>query len=297
MPQNNSLNLFQRGQVSGLRLVALGILCVILMIADSQTNYIEPVRKVVASVIHPLQRAALWPRDVVVQIYNWSNAVELVRTQTEESQRQRIGLTQLSVQASQMAEENIQLRRLLGIKKSVNIPSVAVQILYAAPNPLHQTLVLTKGANDGIAPGMPVIGEGGLVGQIQRVTANTAEAALITDERVSLPAIILRNGLRVVVYGSGHPSRVEVRYLALGADIKEGDQLVTSGIGGVFPAGLAIGQVNKIEKNSAQGFVSAYVEPTAHPERYLHFLVLLTDVAKTPSDSDQDTGKDGHNGE
>lgn len=284
MQQEQSLRLFKRGQASGVALVFLAILCIVLMVLDSQTNWLTPVRRAVATIINPLQKAALWPRDVVVQISNWSNAVELAKIQTEEAQRQRIDLTQLNVQASQMAAENIQLRRLLGIKNSVILPSVAVEILYMAANPLHQTLVLTKGTDDGIAPGMPLIGEGGIVGQIQRVTSSTSEAALITDERVTMPAIVLRNGLRVVVYGSGRPGRVEVRYLALGADIKEGDQLVTSGIGGVYPAGLAIGKVSKIEKNSAQGFVSAVVEPSAHPERYLHFLVLLTEVAKPQED-------------
>ncbi|MDY3330841.1 MAG: rod shape-determining protein MreC [Pelistega sp.] len=291
MQQEKSLRLFKRGQVSGVGLVFWAVLCIVLMVVDSQTQVLAPVRQAASTIITPLQKAALWPRDVVVQISNWSNAVELAKIQTEEAQRQRIGLTQLNVQASQMAAENAQLRRLLGIKNSVTIPSVAVEILYTAANPLHQTLVLTKGANDGIAPGMPLIGEGGIVGQIQRVTASTAEAALITDERITMPAIVLRNGLRVVVYGSGRPGRVEVRYLALGADIQEGDQLVTSGIGGVYPAGLAIGRVSKIENNSAQGFVSALVEPSAHPERYLHFLVLLTEATNPQSDAELETNQ------
>lgn len=290
MQQEKSLHLFKRGQASGVKLVFLGVLCVVLMIVDSQTSLLVSARRVLASVLTPFQIVALWPRNVVEKITNWSNAVELARIQTEETQRQRIGLTQLSLQASRLEAENAQLRRLLGIKNAVSIPSVAVQILYAAANPLHQTLVLTKGSNDGITPGMPVIGEGGIVGQIQRVTATTSEASLITDERVTLPAIVLRNGLRVVVYGSGRPGQIEVRYLALGADIKEGDQLVTSGIGGVYPAGLAIGKVSKIENNSAQGFVSALVEPSAHPEQYLHFLVLLTESSPNPEDETQGGG-------
>lgn len=287
MQQDKSLHLFKRGQATGVKLVFLAILCIVLMVVDSQSDLLVPARRVVSTVLTPFQKIALWPRNVVVQISNWSNAVELAKIQTEEAQRQKIGLTQLSVQASQLAAENAQLRRLLGIKSSVVIPSVTVQILYAAANPLHQTLVFTKGSNDGIAPGMPVIGEGGIVGQIRRVTSTTSEASLITDERVTLPALVLRNGLRVVVYGSGRPGQIEVRYLAIGADIQEGDQLVTSGIGGVFPAGLAIGTVSKIEKNSAQGFISARVEPAAHPDRYLHFLVLLTEATKLQSEIEQ----------
>lgn len=284
MQQDKSLHLFKRGQATVGKLVFLSILCVVLMVVDSQSDLLVSTRRVVSTVLTPFQKTALLPRNVVIQISNWSNAVELVKTQVEEIHRQKIGLTQLSVQASQLAVENAQLRRLLGIKSSVAIPSVTVQILYATANPLHQTLVFTKGSNDGIAPGMPVIGEDGIVGQIRRVTSTTSEASLITDEKVVLPALVLRNGLRVVVHGSGRPGQIEVRYLAIGADIQEGDQLVTSGIGGVFPAGLAIGTVSKVEKDFAQGFISTRVEPAAYPDRYSHFLVLLTEATKLQSE-------------
>lgn len=284
MQQDKSLHLFKRGQATVGKLVFLSILCVVLMVVDSQSDLLVSTRRVVSTVLTPFQKTALLPRNVVIQISNWSNAVELVKTQVEEIHRQKIGLTQLSVQASQLAVENAQLRRLLGIKSSVAIPSVTVQILYATANPLHQTLVFTKGSNDGIAPGMPVIGEDGIVGQIRRVTSTTSEASLITDEKVVLPALVLRNGLRVVVHGSGRPGQIEVRYLAIGADIQEGDQLVTSGIGGVFPAGLAIGTVSKVEKDFARGFISTRVEPAAYPDRYSHFLVLLTEATKLQSE-------------
>lgn len=275
MPQDKSLQLFKQGQAAEVKLFFLGLLCIVLMVVDSQWGLLSPARRIISTALYPFQQAALWPRNWVNQVYDWSNAVELSKQQLIETERQKIELAQISVHAAQMASENSQLRRLLGIKNSVPINSVAVEILYTAANPLHHTLVLTKGSNDGIKPGMPLIGEGGVVGQIQRVTSQTSEVALITDERISIPALVLRNGLRVIVFGSGVNERVEVRYLSTGADIKVGDNLVTSGVGGVYPAGLAIGKVLEIENNSNQGFVRAFVEPAAHPERFLHFLVLL----------------------
>ena len=287
MPQDKSLQLFKQGQAAEVKLFFLGLLCIVLMVVDSQWGLLSPARRIISTALHPFQQAALWPRNWVNQVYDWSNAVELSKQQLIETERQKIELAQISVHAAQMASENSQLRRLLGIKNSVPINSVAVEILYAAANPLHHTLVLTKGSNDGIKPGMPLIGEGGVVGQIQRVTPNTSEVALITDERISIPALVLRNGLRVIVFGSGVNERVEVRYLSTGADIKVGDNLVTSGVGGVYPAGLAIGKVIEIENNSSQGFVRAFVEPAAHPERFLHFLVLLLE----PNNPDNDNAE------
>ena len=141
------------------------------------------------------------------------------------------------------------------------MPSVAVEVLYTPAHPFKESIILNKGANDGIEPGMPGIAEGGIVGQIRRVTANTSEAALVTDDKTSVPALLQRNGIRVLVFGSGRPGQIEVRYLSLDVDIKVGDELVSSGIGGYYPAGLMIGQITSIETNSAQGFVRAIAEP------------------------------------
>lgn len=277
MQQKKSLRLFKQSSIPGVKTFVFCVLCAVLMVVDSQSNLLVSVRRGISSGLAPIQKTMLLPRDWVRQVSDWLNAVDMVKLQTNEAERKKIELAQISVQASQMAAENAELRRLLGVKQAVNVPSVAVEILFAATNPLHHTLVLTKGSQDGIAPGMPVIGEGGIVGQVLRVTRSTAEASLITDERISIPAIILRNGLRVVVYGAGLKGKIEIRYIAEGTDIKEGDSVVTSGIGGVFPSGLAIGKVNKIEHNSFQGFTRAYITPSAHPENNLHFLVLLTE--------------------
>ena len=288
MQQNRSIRLFKHGPAAEVRLFFLVLLCIGLMITDSGWRVLDPIRQATAVVLYPFQKAALWPRDAVAKFNDWSNIVAIAKQESEAVQRQRIELAQISAHAAQMAAENIQLRRLLGIKHTAQTPSVAVEILYTAPNPLNQTMVLTKGSNHGIEPGMPVIGEGGVVGQIRRVTAMTSEAALITDEKVSIPAMVLRNGLRVIVFGSGQGGKLEVRYLSMDADIRVGDSLTTSGIGGIYPAGLSIGTVTSIEANSAEGFVRAIAEPSAHPERYRHFLVLLVPTDEVPGKDELD---------
>jgi len=282
MQQNSSLRFFTHGPAAEVRLFFLAIFCVALMIADSQTRYIEPVRKVVSVMLYPFQRTAMWPRDAVTQVYDWSNAVTIAKQESAAVQRQRIELAQLSTHAAQMAAENAQLRRLLAVKTTVQTPSVAVEILYTSVDPLNQTLVLTKGSNDGIRPGMPVIDEGGVVGQIRRVTPMTSEATLITDNKISVPVMVLRNGLRVIAFGSGQTGKLDVRYLGMGADIQAGDDLVTSGIGGIYPQGLSVGKIATVERNSAEGFMRAHALPSAHPERYRHFLVLLVPTDTLP---------------
>lgn len=97
---------------------------------------------------------------------------------------------------------------------------------------------------------------------------------MLTDEVVSIPVQILRNGLRLIAFGSTTPGKVEVRYFSSDADIREDDLLVTSGVGGVFPPGLSVGKIEKVERNSSTGFARAQAQPSSHPERYRHFLIL-----------------------
>src|SRR5690606_26487328 len=202
-------------------------------------------------------RAVRSPRDLGRRVNEWVNAADLTRGENEASQRQRIELAQVASHAAQLAAENAQLRRLLGVTDTVAQSAVVVEVMYEPTNAFTQRLVFNKGSKSGLAPGMPVIDEGGVVGQIVRVTPATAEAALLTDEQVSIPVQLLRNGLRLIAFGGSQPGKVEVRYFAADADIQEGDTLVTSGVGGLFPAGLSVAKVERIERDTSSGFARA----------------------------------------
>lgn len=266
-----------------MRLCVLGLAALALTVTDAHVRVLDPVRQSLAVGLYPFQRVVMAPRDGVRTVYEWINAANLIRSENEALQRQRIELSQVASHAAQLSAENAQLRRLLGVTGTTAQPAVVVEVLYEPPGSFHQRLVFNKGSRDGLAPGMPVIDEGGVVGQIIRVTPMTAEAALVTDKEISIPVQILRNGLRLIAFGSESAASMEVRYLAANADIREGDTIVTSGVGGLFPAGLPVAQVKSVDRDTASGFARAVVEPLAHPERYRHFLVLRVDVAQSTS--------------
>lgn len=274
MQETGSLRLFRRGPAAELRLFILVIAAIGLMIVDSRWLALEPARQAVSVAIYPFQRLMLAPRDLYEHFDSWSNAAARVRSEKEALQRQRIELAQLATHAAQLATENEQLRRLLNVSDTVTQQAIAVQVLYEPSNAFSQHLVFNKGSSSGIRPGMPVIDEGGVVGQVVRVTPFTSEAALLTDDKVSIPVQVLRNGLRLIAFG-GHPGgKVEIRYLNENVDINAGDTLVTSGIGGLFPAGLPVARVDSVDHDPASGFAHALATPFSHPERYRHFLVL-----------------------
>jgi len=277
MQTQSSVRLFKHGPSAEVRLAIFFVLAVVLMVVDSRWSFLEPARQGVSLVLYPFQRAVHAPGDAARYISTWADATQAVRTEKEELHKQRIELAQVTTTAAQLASENEQLRRLLQVADTVKQPAVAVEVFYEPPNPFNRRLVFNKGSAAGISPGMPVIDEGGVVGQVLRVTPYTAEAALLTDENVSIPVQVLRNGLRLIAFGGHTESKIEVRYLTSEVDLKAGDLLITSGIGGQFPAGLPVARVDYIEHDSSTGFGQAVASPMSRPERYRHFLVLLVE--------------------
>ncbi len=288
MQGQRPIRLFKRGTSAEVKLTILAILAVVLLVVDARSTWLDPIRQGLATALYPLQRAAMAPGDLANYLSSWTDSAALVRSEKEALQRQRIELAQLSTHAAQLRAENEQLRRLLQVSDTVNQASVAVEVFYEPPNAFDRRLIFNKGAAAGIQPGMPVIDDGGVVGQIIRVTTRTAEAALITDDQVSVPVQILRNGVRLIAFGSPDGSKVEVRYLTNDADIEAGDTLVTSGIGGLFPAGLPVAKITSVERDSSTGFAVAHATPLSYPERYRHFLVLLVDEPEFMLGSDDD---------
>lgn len=291
MRESGTIRLFKRGPTAEFKLLALLVLSLSLLIIDARWTFLEPARKAVSVVIYPFQRLMFAPRDAVEFVNDWVDAAERARSEKEALQRQRIELAQVSTHAAQLAAENEQLRRLLDVTEVVTQPSVAVQVLYEPVNVFSRHLVFNKGSSSGILPGMPVIDEGGVVGQIVRVTPFTAEAALLTDEKVSIPVQVLRNGLRLIAFGGVGAGQVEVRYLSADVDLAPGDTLITSGIGGLFPAGLQVAEVETVERDPASGFARAIAIPVSHPERHRHFLVLR--VPTTPPGTTQEASHNG----
>lgn len=279
MQESGTIKLFKRGPTAEFRLFVFVLMALGLLLVDARWTVLDPARQAVSVVIYPFQRAMFAPRDALEHINNWADAAAVARTEKEALQRQRIELAQISTHAAQLAAENEQLRRLLSVADAVVQPSVAVEVLYEPSNAFSHHLIFNKGSASGIRPGMPVIDEGGVVGQIVRVTPFTSEAALLTDDKVSIPVQVLRNGLRLIAFGGNISGKVEVRYLTANVDLVPGDTLITSGIGGLFPAGLSVATVDHVQRDAASGFALAAATPLSHPERHRHFLVLRVDNA------------------
>lgn len=284
MAKHARLELFRRSMPAEIKFVVFLLCSVALLVTDTQSKFLDPVRQILASALYPLQKTVMFPRDVVLWSQSVMNAAELIQTENEALQRRRIELAQVSSAAAQLSTENAQLRRLLGmIEGKSEQRAVVAEVLYEASTPFNRRLIFDRGQNDGVEPGMPVIDEGGVVGQIVRVTPYTSEVALLTDVMLSIPVQVARTGVRLIAFGSNVPGKIEVRYFSSDADIQAQDSLITSGVGGAYPPGLMVGRIDSVDRDASSGFARALATPSSHPDRYRHFLILRDKPVRTPN--------------
>ncbi|NYE25575.1 rod shape-determining protein MreC [Pigmentiphaga litoralis] len=265
---------FKQGPPAWVRLAFFAFISIVLLVVDSRMRALDAMREVVSVAVYPFQRAMMLPRDGIRHIAEFFEISSTGQQEAELLQRQRIEMAQVTTQAAQLAAENAQLRRLLGASERAQVPAVLVQVLFEARDPFNRRLIVDKGTRAGVQAGMPVIDDGGVVGQVIRTTPVSSEVALLTDRVQSIPVQVLRNGLRGVTSGGEAGGRLGLRFMAADADIQVGDTLVTSGLDGVYPEGLPVAKVETVERDASFGFARVVCKPVAGLDRYRHFLVL-----------------------
>jgi len=169
------------------------------------------------------------------------------------------------------------LRKLAGLRERLDAPAEVVVALYESRDPYSRKIVIDRGNRDGMRAGGPVIDEVGVVGQVTRVFPLTSEVTLITDKEQSLPVQIVRNGLRAVAFGSSEPSSLELRFLPANADVEKGDEVVTSGLDGIYPVGMPVATVTRVDRDVKDQFARVLLRPVAGMSSSRMLLVLLVE--------------------
>ncbi|MEN3365455.1 MAG: rod shape-determining protein MreC [Burkholderiales bacterium] len=180
------------------------------------------------------------------------------------------------------------MRKLLTANEQLPVKSVMSEILYDARDAFIRKIIVDRGTQHGVAPGQPVIDDIGIVGQVTRVFPFTSEVTLLTDKDQAIPVQVVRTGLRSIAYGQGHSGSLDLRFMPVNADIKNGDILVTSGIDGVYPAGLSVAKVVQVESKSTDAFARIICQPLAGIDRNRQLLILLTESKLPPRPAPED---------
>ena len=245
------------------KFIFLVILSFVMLINDQKSNYLAIFRNSIAIAVYPLQSLVAMPSNLFVWINkNFSSREALTLENKILLNSQNINNTTLQRYQS-LEQENSRLREILNAATRLEYKVEIARIISANINPYRHTIIINKGDKNGIHAGQVIVDADGVMGQILYTNFLTSEAILISDADHALPVQINRNGLRTIVLGNGSYTNLNAPYIPNNADIKIGDLLVTSGLGGKFPAGYPVGTINSIVRNPSEQFSNVTVKPIA----------------------------------
>ena len=268
---------FRQGPSALTKLVFFSALALFLMVADGRFRIVQPLRAGLAVVLLPIQRALAVPVDL------WKSAADYMGGLDRALQAGRTAEARLAAQSEQAARvdqlraENERLRGLLGLRPALATRTLAAEVMYEAADPYSRKVFIDRGQTQGVSPGSPVINDAGVLGQVTRLYPLTAEVTLLVDKDAAIPVLNNRTQQRSVAFGGLQLSgggAMELRFLSGNADVKPGDEMVTSGIDGVYPPGLPVGRVATVDRRADATFARILVEPAARADAVRHVLVL-----------------------
>ena len=267
---------FRQGPSALSKLAVCSALAFFLMVADSRFKVMQPLRVALATVLYPAQWLALRPVLAYRDVSQYFSTLSAAQNTQDEIVRKHNLQSQRANQVDQLTLENSRLRKLVGLRDRLQSPGMAAQVIYDAADPYSRKVIIDKGMTDKVGLGSPVLDESGVLGQVTRVYPLVSEVTLITDRDHAIPVLNTRTGARGVAYGdvSLHADAMELRFMAANADVTAGDLLTTSGVDGVYPAGLPVARVEKVERRTDAVFARIYCVPLSLVSGAAHVLVL-----------------------
>ncbi len=275
---------FRQGPSALSKLAVCSALALFLMVADSRFKVMQPLRVVLATVLYPAQWLALRPVLAYQEANHYFSSLSAAKAAQDEVAKKHYLQSQRANQVEQLALENQRLRKLLGLRERLQSNAIAAQVIYDAADPYSRKVIIDKGLADKVGLGAPILDEFGVLGQVTRVYPLVSEVTLITDRDHAIPVLNTRTGARGVAYGDAslHADAMELRFMAANADVAAGDLLTTSGVDGVYPPGLPVARVEKVERRVDAVFARIYCVPLALVSGSGHVMVLDAVNAQVP---------------
>ncbi len=252
------------------------LLSIAIMVLDHRYNHLESLRSGLSVLLFPVQYLASLP------LLLSESASDAINSRGElEAERDRLHAENLLLRARQqkfeaLEAENMRLRGLLDSSFKVGDRVLIAELVAVEQDPFRQQVLINKGKTSGLFVGQPVVDANAVVGQVTHINPFSASVLLITDAAHALPVQVHRNGLRTIALGTGLINRLELPHLPNNADIKVGDLLTTSGMGGSFPPGYPVAEVIDVRREPGQPFASVIAQTTAHLDRIREVLLVWT---------------------
>lgn len=263
------------------------MLSVALIVADARFNQLAPVRSAIGTALAPVH----WLGHAPEQFNNWVASLFVSRDdlqdQNEALNARLLILERRALKYAALASENNELRQLMNSSEVLDDRVIVGEVVAVSPDPFSHEIVINKGSRDGVEVGQAILDANGLMGQVQQTSSFTSRVLLVSDSSHAVPVEVVRNGLRAVLLGNGDSDRLELVHVPDTADIREGDLLVSSGLGGRFPKGYPVAEVASITKEPGEPFVAIQASPKAELTRSR--LVLVVFAPKVESDDEATT--------
>jgi rod shape-determining protein MreC len=279
---------FERGPSPLARFTFFALLSIALLFADARLRYLEHIREAVSVALYPLERAARAPGAALVRLGTFFSAQSTLIEENEALRVKALDLASKAARVDALTAESNQLRKLLSASERSDLTLQLGEIVYSKRDPFTRRVVVDRGSQHGARPGQAVIDEFGLVGQVTRVLPLASEVTLITDKNQAVPVQNLRTGARSVLFGVGRDDTLELRFMPVNADIQVGDNLVTSGIDGIYPAGFPVATVAAVDRSATNAFARIDCAPAAGVNRGSLVLLVLEkrNLPEKPADEE-----------
>jgi rod shape-determining protein MreC len=273
---------FRQGPSALSKLAFFSALALFLMAADTRLKMTQPLRAGLATALLPVQQSLRVPVELM---QGGRGYLQGLQAAVDGERRAQVALTAQAARAAQvdqLAAENARLRALLDLRPALQVKSQAAEVLFEAADPYSRKVVVDRGGQHGVQRGSPVINEAGVVGQVTRVYPLTSEVTLLIDRDAAIPVLNPRTQQRSAAFGGAEGGQMELRFMAGNSDVQPGDALVTSGIDGVYPPGLAVAKVARVDRRVDSGFARIVLQPAAQADGIRHVLVLEPRAAQLP---------------
>jgi len=290
---------FKQGQSALSKLMLFSALALFLMVADVRFKVTGPIRMAVATVLYPVQWLVMRPVEMARGGGAYFSSLQQAQLGEETAKKRLAMQAQRAAQVEQLNLENDRLRKLLALRERTSTPGQAAEVMYDAADPFTRRVMVDKGQLQNVKLGSPVIDEDGVLGQVTRVYPLSSEVTLLIDREHTIPVLNTRTGARSVVYGDPGQlgGTLELRFMAGNADVQQGDILSTSGVDGVYPPGIPVARVEKVERRADSAFARISCQPLANTQGAKHVLLLdpfsVQIPLPAPTESAQNAPKKG----
>jgi rod shape-determining protein MreC len=257
------------------KLIIFVALSILLISLDQRGEHISRIRTALSVITYPIQVTAAIPGIFFSAIADsMDRDDDTIEEEYQKLKTERPLLLARLQRYEALEAENKRLRLLLDSAERVANKAIVAELLEVHPDPFTQTIIIARGSSKGVFRGQPVIDAHGVMGQITQVAAFNSTVTLLTDPGHAVPVMVKRTGLRTIVVGGCANASLNLPYLTNSADVREGDMLVTSGMGGRFPPGYPVGHISSIKDNPNETHMWVTAKPAAQLNHYKEVLLV-----------------------